>query len=134
MLGIISGTRMVAGTSTAVENSHNTSRLAGLGSQVGLISLLTCRMNDDPLSPILDQLYPGARVHHGFLDQFQAVTDKAANATENIRHAAWPPMLGLTASDPIPVPEGYRGSPLAGHCYTVASAKFESGCERRGGY
>ena len=45
-------------------------------------------MNNDPLSPILDQLYPGARVHHGFLDQFQAVTDKAANNTENIRHAA----------------------------------------------
>lgn len=47
------------------------------------------RMNNDPLSPILDQLYPGARVHHGFLDQFQAVTDKAVNNTENIRHAPW---------------------------------------------
>lgn len=46
-------------------------------------------MNNDPLSPILNQLYPGARVHHGFLDQFQAVTDKAANASENIRRAAW---------------------------------------------
>lgn len=47
------------------------------------------RMNNDPLSPILDQLYPGARVHHGFLNQFEAVTDKAANDSENIRHAAW---------------------------------------------
>jgi hypothetical protein len=45
------------------------------------------RMNNDPLSPILNQLYPGARVHHGFLDQFQAVTDQAANASQNIRCA-----------------------------------------------
>lgn len=55
--------------------------------------LLMCRMNNDPLSPILDQLYPGARVHHGFLDQFQAVTDQAANTTENIRHAPSPSMF-----------------------------------------
>ena len=108
MSGIISGARMAAGTSTAVDNSLKPPRPAEFGPQAGLISLLMCRMNDDPLSPILDQLYPGARVHHGFLDQFQAVTDKAANATENIRHAAWPPMSGLTASGPIPVPEGYR--------------------------
>lgn len=44
-----------------------------------------CKMNNDPLSPILDSLYPGARVHHGFLDQFRAVTDQAANASDNIR-------------------------------------------------
>ena len=58
-------------------------------STLALRCWLMCRMNNDPLSPILDQLYPGARVHHGFLDQFSAVTDKAANASENIRRASW---------------------------------------------
>ena len=45
-------------------------------------------MNNDPLSPLLDQLFPGARVHHGFLDQFRAVTDQAANSSVNVKCAA----------------------------------------------
>ena len=44
-------------------------------------------MNNDPLSPLLDQLFPGARVHHGFLDQFRAVTDQAANSSVNVKCA-----------------------------------------------
>ena len=58
------------------------------------LAVILCRMNNDPLSPILNQLYPGARVHHGFMDQFEAVTDKAANATANIRYAIGPLWAG----------------------------------------
>ena len=47
-------------------------------------------MNNDPLSPLLDQLFPGARVHHGFLDQFRAVTDQAANSSVNVKCAIHP--------------------------------------------
>lgn len=65
----------------------------GVGVQTPILSAvwlnfqMLSRMNNDPLSPVLNQLYPGARVHHGFLDQFQAVTDQAANASQNIRCA-----------------------------------------------
>ena len=52
--------------------------------------ILPCRMNNDPLSPLLDQLFPGARVHHGFLDQFRAVTEQAANSSVNVKCAAQP--------------------------------------------
>ena len=65
----------------------------GVGVQIFIFSAIwlsfqmLSRMNNDPLSPVLNQLYPGARVHNGFLDQFQAVTDQAANASQNIRCA-----------------------------------------------
>ena len=44
-------------------------------------------MNNDPLSPVLDQLYPGARVHSGFLGQFRAVTDQANDSSHRIKWA-----------------------------------------------
>lgn len=48
------------------------------------------RMNNAPLSPILDAVHPGARVHHGFLSQFRAVTDQAPNASMNIKYVLYP--------------------------------------------
>ena len=43
------------------------------------------RLNNAPLSPAFEALYPNARVHSGFLKQFQAVTDNAPNASTNIK-------------------------------------------------
>ena len=41
-------------------------------------------LNDSPYSTALEDMYPGVHVHSGFLEQLQAVTDKAPNATQNI--------------------------------------------------
>ena len=41
-------------------------------------------MSDSPYSTVLENMYPEAHVHHGFLEQLQAVTDKAPNRTQNI--------------------------------------------------
>ena len=46
-----------------------------------------CRLQNDPLSPVLDQLFPGAHAHSGFVGQFRAVTDQATNDSYNIRCA-----------------------------------------------
>ncbi|EIE24481.1 alpha/beta-hydrolase [Coccomyxa subellipsoidea C-169] len=42
-------------------------------------------LENDPLSPVLDQLFPGATAHSGFVGQFRAVTDQATNDTYNIK-------------------------------------------------
>lgn len=57
-------------------------------------------MNNAPLSPILDAVHPGARVHHGFLSQFRAVTDQAPNASMNIKYvlSVLPQVLADTVS------------------------------------
>lgn len=39
---------------------------------------------DSPYSTALEDMYPDVHVHTGFLQQLQAVTDKAPNATQNI--------------------------------------------------
>ena len=41
-------------------------------------------LSDSPYSTVLEEMYPDAHVHHGFLQQLQAVTDKAPNRTQNI--------------------------------------------------
>ena len=41
-------------------------------------------MEDSPYSTALENMYPGVHVHSGFLQQLQAVTDKAPNRTQNI--------------------------------------------------
>lgn len=41
-------------------------------------------LRDAPYSTVLEDMYPDAHVHHGFLQQLQAVTDKAPNTTQNI--------------------------------------------------
>nr|QOL01215.1 putative extracellular protein TR9_023 [Trebouxia lynnae] len=41
-------------------------------------------VSDSPYSTVLEDMYPEAHVHHGFLEQLQAVTDKAPNQTQNI--------------------------------------------------
>ena len=41
-------------------------------------------LRDAPYSTVLEDMYPEAHVHHGFLQQLQAVTDKAPNTTQNI--------------------------------------------------
>ena len=41
-------------------------------------------LKDAPYSTVLEDMYPDAHVHHGFLQQLQAVTDKAPNTTQNI--------------------------------------------------
>ncbi|BDA42896.1 probable lipase at C-terminar half [Coccomyxa sp. Obi] len=42
-------------------------------------------LQNDNLSPVLDQLFPGAKTHEGFTKQFQAVTDQATNNSYNIK-------------------------------------------------
>ena len=46
------------------------------------------RLNGAPLAPVLEAMYPGARVHHGFLQSFQAVTSAAGNASTDLKRAA----------------------------------------------
>lgn len=41
-------------------------------------------LSDAPYSTVLEEMYPDAHVHHGFLQQLQAVTDKAPNISVNI--------------------------------------------------
>ncbi|KAL3157193.1 hypothetical protein ABBQ38_001432 [Trebouxia sp. C0009 RCD-2024] len=41
-------------------------------------------LSDAPYSTVLENMYPDAHVHHGFLQQLQAVTDKAPNTSVNI--------------------------------------------------
>ena len=41
-------------------------------------------LSDSPNTTVLEDMYPDAYVHHGFLQQLQAVTDKAPNRTQNI--------------------------------------------------
>ena len=46
--------------------------------------LTICRLSNDPLTPALEGAFPGVHVHHGFLAQFQSLTDKATNTSNNI--------------------------------------------------
>lgn len=41
-------------------------------------------LRDAPYNTVLEDMYPDAHVHHGFLQQLQSVTDKAPNTTQNI--------------------------------------------------
>ena len=41
-------------------------------------------LRDSPYNTVLEDMYPDAHVHHGFLQQLQAVTDKAPNTSQNI--------------------------------------------------
>jgi len=45
------------------------------------------RLKAAPLAPVLEAMYPGARVHHGFLRSFQAVTSAAGNASTDLGRA-----------------------------------------------
>ncbi|CAL8467464.1 g7002 [Coccomyxa elongata] len=42
-------------------------------------------LQNDNQSPVLDQLFPGAKTHEGFTSQFRAVTDQASNSSYNIK-------------------------------------------------
>lgn len=44
------------------------------------------RLDEAPLAPVLQAMYPGARVHHGFLQSFQTVTS-ADNPSTNLKCA-----------------------------------------------
>ena len=61
-------------------------------------------------------MYPEAHVHHGFLEQLQAVTDKAPNRTQNIGDVLMdmsggvlPSLVivtGESCAEAVPLPEG----------------------------
>ena len=44
------------------------------------------RLDEAPLAPVLQAMYPGARVHHGFLQSFQTVTN-ADDPSTNLKCA-----------------------------------------------
>ena len=56
-------------------------------------SVLCGRLDGAPLAPVLEAMYPGARVHHGFLQSFQAVTSAAGNASTDLKCASPPAAL-----------------------------------------
>lgn len=56
------------------------------------------RLDGAPLAPVLEAMYPGARVHHGFLQSFQAVTSAAGNASTDLRCAGSPAALRLPSA------------------------------------
>ena len=53
---------------------------------------------DSPYSTALEDMYPGVHVHTGFLQQLQAVTDKAPNTTQNIGNVLMDMSGGVTPS------------------------------------
>ncbi len=55
-------------------------------------------LSDSPYSSVLEKMYPQAQVHHGFLEQLQAVTDKAPNSTQNIGDVLMDMSGGVTPS------------------------------------
>jgi len=55
-------------------------------------------LSDSPYSSVLENMYPEAQVHHGFLEQLQAVTDKAPNTTQNIGDVLMDMSGGVTPS------------------------------------
>ena len=55
-------------------------------------------LSDSPYSSVLENMYPQAQVHHGFLEQLQAVTDKAPNTTQNIGDVLMDMSGGVTPS------------------------------------
>lgn len=55
-------------------------------------------LSDSPYSSVLENMYPEAQVHHGFLEQLQAVTDKAPNTTQIIGDVLMDMSGGVTPS------------------------------------
>ena len=55
-------------------------------------------LSDAPYSSVLENMYPEAQVHHGFLEQLQAVTDKAPNSSQNIGDVLMDMSGGVTPS------------------------------------
>lgn len=55
-------------------------------------------LSDSPYSSVLENMYPEAQVHHGFLEQLQAVTDKAPNSSQNIGDVLMDMSGGVTPS------------------------------------
>lgn len=53
-------------------------------------------LSDAPYSSVLEKMYPEAQVHHGFLEQLQAVTDKAPNSSQNIGDVLMDMSAGIT--------------------------------------
>ena len=53
---------------------------------------------DSPYSTALEDMYPDVHVHTGFLQQLQAVTDKAPNTTQNIGNVLMDMSGGVTPS------------------------------------
>lgn len=56
------------------------------------------RLDGAPLAPVLEAAYPDARVHHGFLQSFQAVTSAAGNASTDLKCASAPAALRLPSA------------------------------------
>jgi len=55
-------------------------------------------LSDSPYSSVLEKMYAQAQVHRGFLEQLQAVTDKAPNSTQNIGDVLMDMSGGVTPS------------------------------------
>ncbi|DBA68386.1 TPA: hypothetical protein ACH3X2_013690 [Trebouxia sp. C0005] len=104
--GIIgSGSRVIHGDySTDVGVAWDAANITGLiafrGSQSDedWIQDFKQFLSDSPYSSVLENMYPEAQVHHGFLEQLQAVTDKAPNTTQIIGDVLMDMSGGVTPS------------------------------------
>ena len=73
-----------------------------------LVTPVSCgRLDGAPLAPVLEAAYPGARVHHGFLQSFQAVTSAAGNASTDLKCAGPPALHALRLASGACIKRGH---------------------------